>query len=96
LVFGNAAGSVHSPGRSLGEIENEEGGKDFLKYKIGLFSVAVDETHGIFQAAEGGLNAPAPGIEPFQLGRGELVLGQIREERNDRAVIPFQTDNSEG
>ena len=95
LVLGNAAGNIVSPEGSLGKIEDQEGSKDLLKYKIGLFGVEMDEAHSIFQAAEGGLNAPAPGIKLFQFGKREFVLGQIREERNHRAVIPFQTDDLE-
>ena len=30
----------------------------------------MDEAHGVFQAAEGGLNAPAPGVEDLVGGEG--------------------------
>ena len=62
LVFGLTLRGVHCPDNGLGKIEDKEAGENLLEDEIRLFCVKMDETHGIFQAAEGGLNAPAPGV----------------------------------
>jgi len=74
LVFGCALRRVHSPGRGLGEIKDEKTGKNLLENKVRLLCVKMDEAHGVFQAAEGGLNAPASGVEDLEGGEGEPVI----------------------
>ena len=59
LVFGCALRRVHSPGSGLGEIKDEETGENLLEDKVRLLCVKMDEAHGVFQAAEGSLDAPS-------------------------------------
>ena len=68
LVFGWALRCVHCPGGGLGKIEDEETGEDLLEDEVRLLCVKMDETHGILQAAKGGLDAPASGVEGLEGG----------------------------
>ena len=96
LVFGLTLRGVHCPDNGLGKIEDKEAGENLLEDEIRLFCVKMDETHGIFQAAEGGLNAPAPGVEGFEDGEGEMVRVQIGDNGFGIAAVGLQTDNTEG
>ena len=80
FVFGGALRYVHRPGGRLGKIEDKKAGEDFLEDEIRLFSVEMDEANGIFQAAEGGLNAPAPGVEGFERREWEQAGIQIGDK----------------
>ena len=66
FVFGNAKGGIHGPGDSLCEIEQEEPGENFLKDEVGFLCMEMDQAHGVLQAAEGGFDAPAHGVELSQ------------------------------
>ena len=68
FVFGSAKGGIHSPSGSLGEIDHKEAGEDFLENELRLFCVEMDQAHGVFQAAKGGFDAPAHGVELSQQG----------------------------
>ena len=96
FVFGRAMGGIHGPGGGLSEIENEETGEDFLKNKFRLLCVEMDQTYSIFQAAEGGFDAPAHGVEPSQRGYRELLGVQVGDEGFHTAAIGQQTDNTKG
>ena len=96
LVFGFALRRVHSPGSGLGEIKDEETGENLLEDKVRLLCVKMDEAHGVFQAAEGGLNAPASGVEGFEGGEGEPVRVEIGDKGFRIAAVGLQTDNTEG
>ena len=80
LVFGWALRCVHCPGGGLGKIEDEETGEDLLEDEVRLLCVKMDETHGILQAAEGGLDAPAPGVEGLEGREGKTVRIQVGDQ----------------
>ena len=96
LVFGSALRRVHSPGSGLGEIKDEETGENLLEDKVRLLCVKMDEAHGVFQAAEGGLNAPASGVEDLESGEGEPVRAEIGDKGFRVAAVGLQTDNAKG
>ncbi len=54
-------------GNQFGEIVHDESGEDFLKDVLHLFCMKVQKPHGVFEGTKGSLNAPAHGIELFQL-----------------------------
>ena len=72
FVLGCAKRSIHSPGSSLSKIVDEEAGENFLENEFRLFSMEMDQAYRVFQAAEGGFNAPAHGVELSQGGYREL------------------------
>ena len=96
LVLGRAMGGIHSPGSSLGKIANEETGENFLKDEFRLFCVEMDQANSVFQAAEGGFDAPAHGVEPPQRGYRELLGIQVGDEGFHAAASGLQADDSEG
>ena len=96
LVFGFALRRVHSPSSGLGEIKDEETGENLLEDKVRLLCVKMDEAHGVFQAAEGGLNTPASGVEGLESGEGEPVRVEIGDKGFRIAAVGLQTDNTEG
>ena len=96
FVLGSTRGGVHSPGGSLGEIVNEETGKNLLKDKFRLLCMDMDQTYSVFQSAEGGLNTPAHGVELSQGGYRDLPGIQICDERLGSAAGGLQPDDSEG
>ena len=96
LVFGCALRRVHNPGSGLGEIKDEETGENLLEDKVRLLCVKMDEAHGVFQAAEGGLNTPASGVEGLESGEGEPVRVEIGDKGFRIAAVGLQTDNTEG
>ncbi len=96
FVLGCARRSVHSPGSSLGKIVNEETGENFLENEFWLLSVEMDQAYRVFQAAEGGFNAPAHSVELFQSVGRELLLVQVGDEGFCFAAIGRYTDDAEG
>ena len=54
----------------------------------------MDEAHGVFQAAEGGFNALASGVEDFERDVGEPVRVEIGDKGFRIAAAGLQTDNS--
>lgn len=56
----------------------------------------MDQAHGIFQASEGGFDAPAHGVEPSQRGYRELLGVQVGDEGFHAAANGQQTDDAEG
>ena len=96
LIFGCALRRVHSPSSGLGEIKDTETGKNLLEDKVRLLCVKMDEVHGVFQAAEGNLNAPASGVEGLEGGEGEPVRVEIGDKGFRIAAAGLRTDNAEG
>ena len=96
FVFGHAFGDAHRPDGGLGEIEDKETGENLLEDEFRFLCVKMDEAYGVFQAAEGGLDAPAPGVESFECGEGELVRVQVGDKGFRISAASLQTDNTEG
>ena len=80
FVFGWVLRCVYCPGGGLSEIEDEETGEDLLEDEVRLLCVKMDEAHGILQAAEGGLDAPAPGVEGCEGREVKTVRGQVGDQ----------------
>ena len=96
FVLGCAKRSIHSPGSSLSKIVDEEAGENFLENEFRLFSMEMDQAYRVFQAAEGGFNAPAHSVELFQSVGRELLLVQVGDEGFCFAMIGRYTDDAEG
>ena len=62
LILGCALGGIYSPDRRLGKVEDEKTGENLLKDEVRLLGMKMDEANGVFQAAEGSLNAPTHGV----------------------------------
>lgn len=95
LIFGCTLSGIYGPDGRLCEVEDEEAGEDFLKNEVRLLRVKMDEANGVFQAAEGGLNPPAHGVETFQGGSRKAFWVQVGNEKHGTVVICFNTDDSE-
>lgn len=80
LVFGWNLRYVHRPGGGLGKIEDEETGEYLLEDEVRLLCVKMDEADGILQAAEGGFDAPASGVEGLEGRAGKTVRVQVGDE----------------
>ena len=95
FILGCALRDIYGPDGCLGEVEDEKAGKDLLEDKVRLLRVKMNEANGVFQAAEGSLNAPAHGIERFQGGGRELLRVQVGDEELGIATFCFNADDSE-
>ena len=96
LVFRIALGNIRCPGGGLGEIEDQKTGENLLKDKVGFFGVEMDKAHSVFQAAEGGFNAPASGVKGFEGGGRELLGVEVCNEGLHLAAAGLKPDNAEG
>lgn len=56
----------------------------------------MDQTYGVFQAAEGDLNAPTSGVESFEDGEGKKIRVQIGDKSFRISAVSLQADNAEG
>ena len=62
LMLGCALSGIYSPDRRLGKVKDEKTGENLLKDEVRLLGMKMDEANGVFQAAEGSLNAPTHGV----------------------------------
>ena len=58
--------------------------------------MAIGQSNGIFQSAEGGLDAPAPGVKRLQRVRREPFYFQIGKQYHGLSVRKTQTDAPDG
>ena len=84
----------------LVRLETAQGNKTVsmtgLEDTVAYPAPSLDEAHGVFQAAEGGLNAPASGVEGLESGEGEPVRVEIGDKGFRIAAVGLQTDNAKG
>ena len=87
-------GFMDDYGRSnqLCEVVQDKPGKDFLANVLHFFCVKMQQANCVFEFAERVFNAPAHGIEAFELVRGKI---KIRDDSFDGVVRQFETDNTE-
>ena len=62
LILGYTLSGIYSPDGRLSEVEDEEAGEYLLEDEVRLLRMKMDEANGVFQAAEGSLNAPTHGV----------------------------------
>lgn len=74
------------------EVVHDKPGKDFLANVLHFFCVKMQQANCVFEFPERGFNAPAHGIEAFELVRGKI---EICDDSFDGAVRQFETDNAE-
>jgi len=87
---------IYGPDGRLSEVEDEKAGEYFLEDEVRLLGMKMDEANGVFQAAEGGLDAPTHGVEALQGFGREALRIQVGNEELGIAVFCFNTDDSEG
>ena len=79
-------------GNQFSEVVHDKPGKNFLVNVLHLFCVKMQQANCVFELPERGFNAPAHGIEAFELVRGKI---KICDDSFAGIVRQFETDNTE-
>ena len=84
---------LYTPGYGLCKVVNKKSGKNFLQNQHGDFGVKMDQTHRVFQTAEGGFNAPSLSIKCFQSIGREFLRIQVCDQGFCIPAADFHADN---
>ena len=80
--FLRSLGHLYTPGYSFSKVEDQKSGENLLQNQHRNFGVEMDESHRVFQTAEGDFNAPSLSIKCFQsIGRKCITSAS-----NDRKI----------
>ena len=79
----------------LGKVVHGKSGKGLLKDVLHFFCVEGRKANGVFELAEGGLNAPTGSIELFQGKRGELNRIKVGNNGLESRFRNSKTDNAQ-
>lgn len=79
-------------GNQFSDVVHDKPGKNFLVNVLHLFCVKMQQANCVFELPERGSNAPAHGIEAFELVRGKI---KTCDDSFDGIVRQFETDNTE-
>ena len=79
-------------GNQFCEVVHDKSGKDFLANVLHFFCVKMQQANCVFEFPERGFNAPAHGIEAFELVRRKI---KIRDDSFEGVVRQLETDNTE-